>query len=230
MDEWRRRQSPDDDCNPPSKPAEIEEKEKKQPYKKPYRFCIYCKKYMSKLSDHLKKKHREEERIKSALGLPAKEQQVEFDRIKKEGIFEVNKIRAKDDKPQFERERSCASNSTVVICGRCSGAYSASYMRKHKQHCEYKSDSSKPSLHVPAPFLPLMNDSDSSFISEVLSKFRQDEIGKICQSDPVLREIGKRLWLKQKKKTGQKNCCEKIRHDRYEATGWALLDYTICAG
>nr|XP_054761399.1 uncharacterized protein LOC129267799 [Lytechinus pictus] len=180
-----------------------EEKERKQPYKKPYRFCMYCKKHMSKLSDHFKNKHRNEERIQYALGLPTKERIEEFDRIRKEGTFEVNKIRAKDDNPQFQRERSSASNS-VVICSNCSGAYSAPYMRRHKHHCEYKSDSSKPSMHIPASFLSVMNDSDSSFISEILSKFRKDEVGQLCQSDPILREIGKRLWLKQNKKPDKK--------------------------
>lgn len=41
--------------------------------------------------------------------------------------------------------------------------------------------------------------SDAEFISEVLGKFRKDDIGLLCRQDTVLDDIGRRLWSKQTK-------------------------------
>ncbi|XP_071500912.1 uncharacterized protein [Diadema antillarum] len=174
--------------------------EKGGTYKKPYRFCMYCKQFKSKLSDHLAKKHMNEERVKNALRLPKKQRIEEFDRIRKEGTFEVNKERARDDEPSYERERKSSSKGNLVICGSCSGAYAAGYMKKHKRTCVISSESSSPSLNIKASLLQLAQSLDGQFLSEVLGRFRTDEIGLLCQQDEVLIDIGRRLWNKQKKK------------------------------
>ncbi|XP_011661625.2 uncharacterized protein LOC105437092 [Strongylocentrotus purpuratus] len=179
--------------------------DRKKHYKKPYRFCIYCKIFRSKLSDHLKKKHSDEPRVKYALSLPKGERDVEFANIKKEGTFVVNKRRVKENEASFERERgpSSLSPDDIVICGTCSGAYASSYIRKHKRLCMRKSDASKPAGKIPITLLKIP-DPDSDFAYEILGKFRKDKVGRICQEDPVLLEIGKRLWSKQKKKVDKK--------------------------
>lgn len=48
-------------------------------------------------------------------------------------------------------------------------------------------------------------ESDKSFISEILSKFRKDEIGNLCCTDNVLLMVGRKLWQKSKLKLDQKN-------------------------
>ena len=74
--------------------------------KKPYRFFIFCKKYSSYLRRHIKTKHKKEPEVIKALSLPKKEQQIVFQKFKRQGIFEVNQVEAKKVNPLYEREGS----------------------------------------------------------------------------------------------------------------------------
>ena len=103
-------------------------KEKKT---KPYRPCVYCGLKQSKLTRHLKTKHINEDRIRTALLLPRQLQQQEFDQIKKEGIFEANKnimknskLSSQEVKDQLMRERKQGKSDTVV-CSLCNGFFAA---------------------------------------------------------------------------------------------------------
>ncbi|XP_057311721.1 uncharacterized protein LOC130649461 [Hydractinia symbiolongicarpus] len=46
------------------KKNEDKKEEEMVPYKKPYRFCVFCKKMCSKLTDHIKNCHKELEVVK----------------------------------------------------------------------------------------------------------------------------------------------------------------------
>lgn len=59
-------------------------------YKKPCRFCIFCNKYHSKLSNHITNKHKDNNRVQRAISLLRDERISAFDVFKK-GFLHVNK-------------------------------------------------------------------------------------------------------------------------------------------
>ena len=186
-----------------SLPTDEEETEK--PYKKPYKFCIFCKTAKSKLSQHIVKQHAKDDRVKAALKLPPHEQSSMLDLFKKEGILELNKLQAKTANPSYHRERRSATDTSLVMCNICSGFYSRSYIKRHSSSsCQGKSESCQPSAPIPVALLQCDEDYGGQFVSDVLIKFRQDKVGKVCTSDAVLLKIGRRLWYKQKRKVDKK--------------------------
>ncbi|XP_033114799.1 uncharacterized protein LOC117115204 isoform X2 [Anneissia japonica] len=178
---------------------------KQKPYKKPYRYCIFCWKMMSKLSQHIALVHKDNIRVQKALKLPKAEKADAFDVFKKEGITDFNKQQARMDLPRYERERVASSSKqagALVQCGTCKAFLSKKYLRRHiKQVCQPKSEAVACAVSLPASLLALNNDNWDEFVQNILSKFRtNDEAGKMCVKDKVLMNIGKRLWSKQKRK------------------------------
>lgn len=57
------------------KDDDTEDFENKNTYKKPYRFCIFCKRMMSKLRGHIEKLHKDEERVMQALKAEKRERE-----------------------------------------------------------------------------------------------------------------------------------------------------------
>nr|XP_054753532.1 uncharacterized protein LOC129259256 [Lytechinus pictus] len=198
-------------------------------YKKPARFCIFCHSYKSKLSQHIMTQHKNQLRVKNALLLPRKDRISVLNSLKKEGTLEVNKKEARCDIPSFERERKSKCHK-VVICGNCSGSYAQSYITRHKKACAEQSDSAASAVNLPAELLTLAKDADigEDFVADILSKFRDDEIGDMCKTDPVLLTIGRRLWSKQKRKVDKKTEVRKsvMRDMRRLASLYKIMQQT----
>ena len=184
--------------------------ETKTPYIKPYRMCIFCNKLRSKLSQHIKEKHSNKERVQRALELPKKERDLEFDMMKKEGIMQQNIKQAKEDKPKYTRERTSKlkeDDSALFMCGTCNGFYSRRYIKRHTKRCITNTEGAVHGAAIPASLLKhgeiLQNDQD--FATEILSRFRQNiPCSKLCRSDRTIIKIGQRMWRKEKKKQNKK--------------------------
>nr|XP_054772048.1 uncharacterized protein LOC129280013 [Lytechinus pictus] len=162
----------------------------------------------SKLSVHIKEQHGEEERVKIALLLPKSERDAAFQGFKKEGILKQNKEEVKKANPKYSRERSSNHKHAgeLVMCSICEGFYSKVYIKRHQDQCMKQSQSSncdtKPiRLNM---FERFTDKEDTRFVMNVLGKFRDDAVGKMCTTDPVLMEIGKKLWSKEKRKVDRK--------------------------
>ena len=56
--------------------------------KRPRRPCIFCGKYATRLTDHIRGIHKNEPSVKAAMALPKKEQMERFIQLKKDGIFQ----------------------------------------------------------------------------------------------------------------------------------------------
>lgn len=198
-------------------------------YRKPARFCIFCHSFKSKLSQHIMTQHKDQSRVKNALQLPRKERIFVLNSFKKEGTLEVNKKEARCENPSFERERK-STCPKVVICGNCSGSYAQKYITRHKRTCAEQSDSSASAVNLPAELLTLAKDADigEDFVADILSKFRNDDIGEMCKNDPVLLQIGRRLWSKQKRKVDKKTEVRKsvMRDMRRLATLYKIMQQT----
>ena len=188
--------------------SKVKENAAKGSYRKPYRFCIFCQSMKSKLSVHIKEQHGEEERVKIALLLPKSERDAAFQGFKKEGILKQNKEEVKKANPKYSRERSSNHKHAgeLVMCSICEGFYSKVYIKRHQDQCMKQSQSSncdtKPiRLNM---FERFTDKEDTRFVMNVLGKFRDDAVGKMCTTDPVLMEIGKKLWSKEKRKVDRK--------------------------
>ncbi|XP_041473734.1 AF4/FMR2 family member 1-like [Lytechinus variegatus] len=175
-------------------------------YRKPYRHCIFCGKMASKLSDHIVKKHAGIPRVKNAVELPKKQRIQEF-KMKKEGILHVNKLEAKKSRPGYMRERSSKKKDSLpVMCSTCDGFFSRSYIKRHSHKCRKEVETAVHGVCIPVTFLQHdhLKKNEGDFVTEVLTKFRHGKSSQLCQTDPVLAKIGRRLWDKEKKKKNKR--------------------------
>ncbi|XP_033101539.1 uncharacterized protein LOC117104801 [Anneissia japonica] len=178
-------------------------KNNKRKYRKPNRTCPFCDKSYAKLSRHIASQHSQLDAVKRALILPKKDRLAIFQSFKKEGILKTNRSQAKLLNPSYQRERS-ASSGSLVMCSICSGFYSKCYIKRHTNICQSASEACCSSVPVPVSLMSCANTYGGDFFNEVLSKFRQDDIGGVCTTDPILIHIGQRLWYKIKTKQDKK--------------------------
>ena len=96
--------------------------------------------------------------------------------------------------PVYERERSDGSDDNLVACTTCKGFFSRKYFNRHQKDCkDSTSGNSKP---LPVNVLKACRDDKVSdeFKSEILAKFKCDQIGNFCKSNPTLISIGKKIF------------------------------------
>lgn len=176
-------------------------------YIKPSRTCPYCKKECGeKLTRHLSLVHKHEDSVKNALKLPRNERMKAMACIRKEGILFVNQQKIQEENPQYERERRSKGSSELKICGICKGFYSKEFYKRHKsKYCQ--GEGCLEACAVPVSLLTSdmrVNKEFPEFTSEILAKFQNDSIGKICITDEVIVNIGQRMWMKERGKQDKK--------------------------
>ena len=169
--------------------------------KKPKRPCLFCGKDQSRLVRHLKRQHKQEEAVKSAMNLPRVEQQRAFEQIRKEGIYKMNLILIKENLPLLrERRKGECSNVDLRMCGGCRGFFDKKQIYRHKKNCNFITGTACGSVN----FAKSSRSAESMGVKEdfklVLDSFRDDESGKLCQTDHLIILLGKSLWAKSIKK------------------------------
>ena len=78
--------------------------------KKLLRKCIFCA-----LTQHIRRKRKDEERVRNAMSLPKKLKREAFANLQKEGIFKTNMELIQDPNTKFYRERSAAKTLIGTI-------------------------------------------------------------------------------------------------------------------
>ena len=160
-------------------------------YKKPSRPCPYCKTLQAQLKRHIMRKHKNEDLVKQMLKMVPKEQELIMDKIRKEGIYQTNMEKMKQDNPNLMRERNQGKND-LLVCTICKAFIAKRYYGRHCQqfHKVVKSDTE---MKTPVPVSSLIKDSDDPeyFQEEILSRFRDTEQGKLCQTDKFIKAVGK---------------------------------------
>lgn len=76
------------------------------------------------------------------------------------------------------------------------------FFARHKKIC--LSEACDATVSIPLSLLTKLDGADD-FLCEVLCKLREDDIGKICKTDPLIIMVGKRLYMKNKLKADKKN-------------------------
>ena len=169
----------------------------------------------SKLSRHIKKCHKDNERVKKALKLDRKKRLDVFEAMKKEGIVEYNKREARKANPEYQGQRILRKYIDRLRCSVCNAFVSKRFFSYHKRYCLKKNDTSKV-FGVPM----CISDSDfpfklsPKFLTEIVAKFRQDPVGNLCRVDKTILFVGSNLYKKLSIKVSKKSGVNKrVRHD-----------------
>lgn len=169
---------------------------------RPHRPCPYCGAMQSKLSRHLKRCHQNENHVRDALNLETLKLRNEaFDRIKKIGMLQVNRLKIQAGETNLLRERNRGrSEKDVKMCTRCYGFFDKNQFNVHSKNCRVKGESG--SYSVPVSMIKDKNKNDQmmEFVADVLRDMRNDEAGQLCKTDVHLKKFGHSQYLSRIKK------------------------------
>ena len=124
------------------------------------------------------------------MDLPKKEKNKKLQEFKRKGILQYNKTEAQKKDPEFQREKRGIEKAgdKLIHCGYCNSCVSSRQYWRHKLNCQ--KNSCQKTLSVAPINFAIPSDVDTKFREDILDKFREDEIGRICKTDKTLLEIG----------------------------------------
>ena len=165
---------------------------------KPLRQCPFCKVWQSRLSRHISTVYKSETQVKEILKTSTTSTQriEQLAVFRKEGIFNENVFQATQPEPTYQRERK--GLSALSCCSRRKGFYSSKQFHKHKDSCKGNTDDILSSVGVDA--FKTMGAVEDEFTTEILAKFHNDDIGKLCRSEPTIVLIGRRRFQRNRGK------------------------------
>ena len=123
-----------------------------------------------------------------------------FGDLRKAGILIHNKKQLSEKSPSYLREREPGTLSDPVMCTGCNGFYSKCYYRRHALKCTSNSCTTVMQIAVESMNKTSLDDLSSDFKDNILSKMRDDDIGKLVKGDSNILMIGARLYNKIKRK------------------------------
>ena len=196
---------------------------------RPSRPCPFCKTFFKRLTPHLKAVHKNEEIVKKALAASGKNSVKIFQQLKRNGILAYNievmgkkgatlladkRIRRKKvkdakllaDKTLRKGEMIytslLAERKDGVVCDLCSGIFSRRQFYLHKKKCSTEVTC----IPQPIPLYAFENNADlnDEFTRKIVAGFLNDDVGKLCRSDPHIQAIGRRLYEKMRAKQDKK--------------------------
>ena len=162
--------------------------------------CPFCEKMCSKLTDHIKNCHKEEETVKKLLTMKKSVADEGFQKLKRAGIILYNKKEAVKPETNYQSERKPRKYKGIALCSNCSSFISKRFFASHKKYCIKKLDA----VAVPIPLyehsLIANKKVSKEFATKVLSKLRSDELGKIVRNDDFILFLGQKYYNKNKHK------------------------------
>ena len=163
--------------------------------KKPKRPCYYCSGEQSQLVRHLKRKHKMEDAVVAAL-----KQHRAFEKIRKDGILKMNvSLMEKGHNLTRGRRQGSCNNADLRMCNGCHGFFDRKQIYRHKK-CIDLSGTSSGSVNFSKSWRSAESICVTEEFKSVIDSFRNDEAGRLCQSDSLIILFGKRLWAKSIKK------------------------------
>ena len=126
------------------------------------------------------------------MALPYKQRKYEVGLTRKEAMARINIERInKGENPIRQRQKHIKSKASDVQCNKCKGVYGSKTIWKHKKYCASGGKSGESTRIKPGILQPPSTD---EFSDMILSRFRDDEVGRICQTDNLLIKYGKELY------------------------------------
>jgi len=170
--------------------------------------CMYCGKMQTNLNRHLLSRHKSEALVTAAANAPDKLTRHDlFKKMRKTGIFKHKKLLSGgggQEVLQRERRWSGKKKASTVFCSTCHGFYSSNYFFLHSKSCaDCAENRLKPTGNELLDSTKYQVSED--FKAEILSKFRDNEIGDICRGDPAILQFGSRLFDDMQRKRDRKS-------------------------
>ena len=163
--------------------------------------------FQTKLTRHIKTVHKNEEKVKKILGLDRKQQEKEFDLLRKQGIYEHNLKLMKKGKTQvvLEVERKQikkeGKESKLKVCTLCKAFVKSTYYTQHVKACFVFKDESQSKNQIvsglSADLLQKYEDTKDKEFVDILNRFATDEIGTFCKNDKMLLTFGAFMFKKK---------------------------------
>ena len=176
--------------------------------KRPSRPCFFCGIFQTKLTRHLKTKHKDETEIKRILQLPIKQQTKEFNNLRKEGIYchNLKMLQSGHSTENLEMERrkrnSTKAKKKLKMCTLCKAFLDTNYFFEHRKRCtklhEFRSSSGMQGHFGLAPdLLEKFDEGDDKGFTDLLNRFNNDRKGIICRQNKMIVRFGSYLYKKK---------------------------------
>ena len=151
----------------------------------------------SKLMRHIASIHKKEERVQVALS----SNKELFETFRVEGILEHNMKETSSENPQYQRERKADNNKSLSKCSECDKCLFCSNFFRHKRVCKKRGVSrSSRKACIQVGLLKDHTNISPDFRENILNKFRDDEIGRLCCSDKTIVQLEQIFYSKIRRK------------------------------
>ena len=182
--------------------------------KKPSRPCFFCGVFQTKLTRHLKTRHKEETEIKQILQLPMKQQTKEFDNLRKKGIYRHNLklLQSGHSTQNLEMKRrkinSTKAKKKLKMCTLWKAFVDTNYFFQHKKTCkqlhEFGSSSGVQGQFGLAPdLLRKFDEGDDEGFIDLLNRFSNDKKGTISRQNKMIVRFRCYLYKKNQRRKGK---------------------------
>ncbi|RXG62301.1 hypothetical protein Avbf_10768 [Armadillidium vulgare] len=169
--------------------------------------------------------HKNEPEVNRALALPCDDRRKIFELLRKRGIDYENQRRLKSNAVQKSCEDLIGERKThankVRRCPVCKGFYVSKYFTLHIKKCEekYNCSSHADPIKFSSKTGHVLLEEDfsnvpfnSSYVSQVLERFKDDDIGNMCRTNKLLIYIGYYLFLSKAEEKAEER--EKSQTDK----------------
>ena len=143
--------------------------------------------------------------------------------IRKNGMYKHNVEMMKSAECELLREREQGKPKDLVVCGTCHGCYDRANIWHHKRHCHPSEDTVSP------PYIPVSLMCTSAAVSDhfkvdILDHFVNDDVGRLCKTDPTILLAGQCLHAKVKQKPDKKSG---VKDDKPGQIKHELIQYSV---
>ncbi|XP_061187725.1 uncharacterized protein LOC133195795 isoform X2 [Saccostrea echinata] len=162
--------------------------------KRPGRMCVFCKKVLNGgLKKHIKIHKKTHNEVREILQQPLETQNKWFNQKRIEGIYQYNLKHYQSDDDQLMRERRSKNPDSLRMCNKCRRFYSHRTFFRHKVHCGTQCEGLKKDL-----FKPSDGHMDEKFLTGILNKFRDGEVGNLIRQNKIIQMFGYKHFLSRK--------------------------------
>ena len=141
--------------------------------------------------------------MKNCLKGSDKEQRVVLKQLKRVGILKHNVRIAGNKDAILQCERRKKNGKEAFVCGACSGVFSKRYFSSHRKTC-IREQCVEPRPVAASLYYSSFQVPDD-FKKDVLTRFTNDDVGRLCQENVTLVMIGSKLYEKMRAKENKKS-------------------------
>ncbi|XP_070205527.1 uncharacterized protein [Littorina saxatilis] len=164
--------------------------------------CLFCKKFVLKMSTHLQRVHYKEAKVARIMQMPkgSRERRQEFIKLQDSGDYKNNYKVLQQQKglliPKYRKtDRQPAD---FMVCLHCNGLYLRRLVAKHTRTCAQNTEGAVHkkghAVQIGKLLLPISKSTSSSFYENVLMKMRHDDILQLIEGDKLILQFGERIF------------------------------------